>query len=97
LSLEEHYSNDIQLLSSYRKQLLEPGWAGKLSPDEFAYIKSQLRQSPSLRRRWSFRPSAKRLNEIRIRDVAREGLRANDRRVLASAVGKHQGSPTFSP
>lgn len=74
VTLEERYKFHTQLLSFYHKKLLEPGWAGELSPDEFAYIKSQLRQSPSLRRRWSFRPSAKRLSESRMRAVAREGV-----------------------
>jgi len=55
-------------------KLMEPGWAGELAPDEFAYVKSHLRQSASLRRRWGFRPSAKRLSEKRIRAVARNGL-----------------------
>jgi hypothetical protein len=74
VTLEGRYRFDTQLLSFYQKRLLEPGWAGELRPDEFAYIKSQLRQSPSLRRRWSFRPSAKRLSESRIRAVAKKGL-----------------------
>lgn len=71
---------------SYDKRLLEPGWAGELNPDEFYYIKSELRRAASLRRKWGFRPSAKRLNENRIRAVARDGLLKNDRAVLASAV-----------
>ena len=59
MSLEERYAHDPDLLAFYRKRLLEPGWAGELSPDELAYIKAELRQSASLRRRWGFRPSAK--------------------------------------
>ena len=74
MSLGEHYKNDPELLSFSQKKLLEPRWAGELSPDELAYMKSQLRQSSSLRRRWGFRPSAKRLSESRIRAVARDGL-----------------------
>ena len=74
MSVEECYRNASQLLSFNRKKLLEPGWAGELSPEEFAHIKSQLQRSPSLRRRWRFRPSAKRLSESRIRSVARIGL-----------------------
>jgi len=77
VSLQERYANNPQLLAFYEKKLLVPGWAGELSPDEFAYIKSQLRQSPSLKRRWGFRPSAKRLSEKRIRAVARDGLSTN--------------------
>ena len=88
MSLEEHYKNDPELLGFSQKKLLEPGWAGELSPDELAYVRSQLRQSSSLRRRWGFRPSAKRLSEGRIRAVAKGGVRAIDRRVLASVVKK---------
>ena len=77
VSLEERYAKDPELLAFYKKKLLEPGWAGELSPDEFAYVKSQLKQSPSLRRRWGFRPSAKRLPENRIRSVAIDGISTN--------------------
>ena len=88
MSLEERHRNDPQLLSFSQEKLLEPGWAGELSPYELAYVRSQLRQSSSLRRRWGFRPSAKRLSESRMRAVARNGLRAISRRVLASVVKK---------
>jgi hypothetical protein len=74
MSLEEKYANDPELLEFYKQKLLEPGWAGKLDPDELAYLRSQLRRSPSLRRRWGFCPSAKRISEDRIRVVARNGL-----------------------
>jgi hypothetical protein len=74
MSLEERYAKDPELLEFYKKNLLEPGWAGELDPVELAYIKSRLRESASLRRRWGFRPSAKRLSEKRIRAVARDGL-----------------------
>jgi len=90
--LEERYANDPELLEFYRKKLLVPGWAGELNPDEFAYIKSQLKQSPSLKRRWGFRPSAKRLSESRIRTVARNGLSANKKPVLASVVKEQESS-----
>jgi hypothetical protein len=79
MSLEERYADDPQFLEPYRENLLEPGWAGELDPDELAFIKSKLRQSASLRRRWGFRPSAKRLSEKRIRAVARDGRYANER------------------
>ena len=71
---------------SYDTRLLEPGYAGELTPGEFRYLKSELRRSLSLRRKWGFRPSAKRLNEKRIRAVARDGLLKNDEAVLASAI-----------
>jgi hypothetical protein len=65
---------------------VEPGWAGELSPAELAYIKSELKKSPSLKRRWGFRPSAKRLSNSHIRDVARNGVCAKKKRVSASVV-----------
>ena len=96
-SLEERYASDAELLAFYKKNLLEPGWAGELDPDELAYIKSQLRQSPSLRRRWGFRPSARRLPEKRIRAVARDGLSANGRSLLASVPVEPEPYRWFSP
>ncbi len=68
----------------YTRNLLEPGWAGELDRAELAYIKSQLWQSPSLKRRWGFRPSAKRLSTARIRAVAMHGISSSVRGVLAS-------------
>ena len=74
MSLEKPYASDSQLLEFYKIRLLEPGWAGELSPDELAYNKSKLRKSPTLRRKWGFRPSLKRLSGDRIRAVARNCL-----------------------
>jgi hypothetical protein len=74
MSLEEEYANDPKLLKFYQEGLLEPGWAGELSRNELAYIKSELKKSPSLKRRWGFRPTAKRFSESHIRDVAMNGL-----------------------
>ena len=65
---------DPVLHDMYAKELLEPGWAGALDRAELAYIKSKLKQSASLRRKWGFRPSAKRLSEARIRAVAMDGI-----------------------
>jgi len=90
MTIEERYADDPDLLSFYRKKLLGPGWAGELDSVELVYIKSELRWSASLRRRWGFRPSAKRLSELRIRAIARDGLSANKRLVLASVVGKQK-------
>ena len=73
-SLEEMYEDNPQSLAYYKKKILQPEWAGELPPYEFAYVKSSLLQSPSLKRRWGFRPSARRLSESRIRAVARNGL-----------------------
>ena len=74
MSLEQQHTNDPEILKLYQENLIEPGWAGELDDDELAYIKSQLRKSPSLRRRWGFRPTAKRLSESHIRDVAMNGV-----------------------
>jgi hypothetical protein len=68
------YLNDPVLLERNKEELRVPGWAGVLAPYEFNYIKSELRKSTSLRRRWGFRPSAKRFSESRIRQVAMHGL-----------------------
>jgi hypothetical protein len=86
MSYKELRDNAPQLLDFYKQKLLEPGWAGELSPSEFTYIKSQLKQSPSLKRRWGFRPSARRLSETRLREIARNGLPANKKPVLASTA-----------
>jgi len=86
MSIEECYAQDPFLLEFYKMKLLQPGWAGELIPDEFTYIKAQLRQSPSLKRRWGFRPSARRFNENHIRIVAQYGLSAIKKTVLASAT-----------
>ena len=79
MTLEERYANDPWLLEFYKEELLEPGWAGELDDVELEYIKSHLRQSPSLRRRWGFRPSAKRFSESHIRAVAMDGVSASKR------------------
>ena len=90
MTLEERYADDLDLLSFYKKKLLEPGWAGELDPVELAYIRSELRRSASLRRKWGFRPSAKRLSEHQIRARAGDGLPNNKKPVLASVVGKQR-------
>ena len=83
VSSQEVYLDEAVPLD--KEELLIPGWAGELRPDEFAYIKLELRKSPSLRRRWGFRPSAKRFSESRIRHVAMHGLNRKQKPVLASA------------
>ena len=77
-------SSEIQY--PYDTRLLEPGYAGELSPDEYRYIKSELQQSASLRRKWGFRPSAKKLSEKHVRAVARRGFFKKQRSVLTSAA-----------
>ena len=91
VTLEERYAADASdTLSFYRKRLLEPGWAGELDSVELAYIKSEVRRSASLRRRWGFRPSARRLSDFRIQAIARDGLFAHKKPVLASVAGKQK-------
>jgi len=74
MTLEERYANDTWQIELYNEKLLEPGWAGDLDSVELEYVKSELRKSPSLRRRWGFRPSAKRLSDSRIRAIAMDGV-----------------------
>jgi hypothetical protein len=74
MSLEQQHAQDPEMLKLYQEKLIEPGWAGELDDGELEYIKSQLRKSSSLRRRWGFRPSARRLSESHIRDVAMNGI-----------------------
>jgi hypothetical protein len=90
MTLEERYKGDTGLLEFYENKLLQPGWAGELDPVELAYIKSQLKRSPTLKRRWGFKPSAKRLSKNRIRLVAMDGLSAIKKPVLASAARKRK-------
>lgn len=81
---------DPELYDFYAIKLLEPGWAGELDHCELAYIKSQLQLSPSLKRKWGFRPSARRLSEALIRVVAMHGVSGSVRGVLASPRGGRQ-------
>jgi len=90
MSLQERYANGPKLFAFYQRKLVEPGWAGELDTVELAYIKAQLRQSRLIRQRWGFRPSAKRFSDKHIRAVARDGLSAIQKPVLASAFGEHK-------
>jgi hypothetical protein len=74
MPLAEGHTGSPGLFRCYQRNLLEPGWAGELNPDELAYIKSELKKSPSLKRRWGFRPTAKRFSEKKIRAVATYGV-----------------------
>ena len=74
MTLEERYKDDPNALQFYREKLIVPGWAGELDSVELAYIKAELRNSRSLRRRWGFRPSARRLSSRHVWDVAMSGL-----------------------
>jgi hypothetical protein len=84
--LRREQDSNPEVQSLYREKLLEPGWAGELSPAELAYIKSELKKSPSLRRRWGFRPTAKRFSERQIRAIARDPTSAKRKPFLASHV-----------
>ena len=74
MTLDEVCADNPGLLKLYKKKLLIPGWAGELDVVELQYIRSQLQESPSLKRRWGFKPKARRLSEKRIRAVARDSL-----------------------
>lgn len=74
-TLDELYKGDLELLALYKKNLLVPGWAGELALYELAYIRSELEKSARLKKLWGFRPSAKRLSEKRIMEVARNGVK----------------------
>jgi hypothetical protein len=93
VTLEERYANDQWLLGFCKDKLLEPGWAGELDSVELEHIKSHLKQSPSLRRRWGFRPSAKRLSESRIRAVVMYGVSRKQKQVLAAPAREQTPSP----
>ena len=90
-TLQERHADASELLRFHEKKLLEPGWAGELDDVELAYIRSCLRQSPSLKRKWGFRPSAKRFSESHIRAVARDGLPAVKDRVSRSTAKTKTG------
>ena len=73
MTLEEQYADDPALLEFYKRRLLTPGWPGELDNVELEYVISQLKQSPSLKRRWRFRPTAKRISRARVRFIAMHG------------------------
>jgi len=52
--LYETYKDSPELLKFYQKKLLEPGWSGQLNDVEIRYIKSRLKKSKRLKRRWEF-------------------------------------------
>ena len=75
-TLQEQYTAHPDLLRLYEDKLLQPGWAGELGVVDLAHVKSQLRLSPSLKRKCGFRPSAQRFSEAHTRAVGRDGLSA---------------------
>jgi hypothetical protein len=74
MTLEERYADGPQLLAFHKEKLLIPGWAGELDSVELEYIISQLKQFPSLKRRWGFRPTAKRISRARVCFIAMHGF-----------------------
>lgn len=54
-------------------KLLEPGYAGDLTPEELAYVQAKLLEDSALAFWWGFKPSAKRRPEEAIRRVAMKG------------------------
>ena len=86
VTFQDRYAKDPELLQFYKDKLLIPGWAGELDSVELTCIKSQLKLSPTLRIRWGVKPSARRLSKKRAREVARNGLSAIKKPVLASAA-----------
>lgn len=94
VTLKERYANDPWLLGFYKDKLLELGWAGELDAVELEYVKSQLNKSRSSRRRWGFRPSAKRLSDSRMRAVAMYGVSRKQKQVSTSTVGEQTPSPS---
>ena len=53
--------------------LLEPGLAGVVDDDEWAFIQRTLQQDPTLSFSWGFRPGQKRRSAVGIRRVAEHG------------------------
>lgn len=73
-----------------RWQLLIPGWAGHLDPDELLFIMERLEQDPDLRKWWGQKPSWRRVPEEAVLRVALNGDEADQshNRRLAQARRK---------
>ena len=76
--------------NGFDSKLLEPGWGGDIKVEELRFIKEQLKQSRPLKRRWGFRPSAKRLSSMRIRRIAMYGKNSANNKVSASVKNKKE-------
>ena len=70
--------------------LLEPGWAGDLAPDEHKLVQSYLLQDKKLAAKWGFRPGLKRRPEWAIRQVAMWG--DPDRRSANVGLARRQNA-----
>ena len=75
-------SKDQELWDHYARQMIEPGWAGRLSPSQLSYIRAVLtrrikspysRRAAHLRRRWGFPDQTDDVTETAIQEVAMWG------------------------
>lgn len=64
-------------------RLLEPGWGGEISPDELAFLHSELTQDKRLAFQWGFQPAKKRRPAWAVLQVAEFG----DPNVRATNMG----------
>jgi len=67
---------DSDISQFYRKRLISPGWAGELAPDELEFVKASLKADRHLRAKWGFKRGTGRLNDLKIRLVAMDGVEA---------------------
>ena len=65
------------------RRLLQPGWAGELSDDEYRHIRTTLAKDRKLRARWGFPRGRARLSEELIRYRAMHGVTAPQMASLA--------------
>ena len=67
------------------RRLLQPGWAGELSDDEYRHIRTTLAKDRKLRARWGFPRGRARLSEELIRCRAMHGV--GDTQIASLAKG----------
>ena len=75
-------TSNPELWAYYARQIMEPGWAGRLSPSQVRYVRGVLTQevkSPYFKkasyvqRRWGFRGEPATITEAAIQEVAVRG------------------------
>ena len=75
-------NDDRELWEEYGRNMLEPGWAGALSPNQVRYIRAVLTNTISspfyrggalLRHRWGFGGNIEAITSSAIREVAKQG------------------------
>ncbi len=59
-------------------RLLEPEYAGYLTPSEFRHVRGSLKRDKKLRTKWGFKKGNRRLSEKKIRLVAMYGVEGQD-------------------